>query len=334
LIPRPPKPAWSGPFVGGITQSLIIRFLECPFRFYLYAYCGLQETEKLHNNLVWGDTLHKGLEHILEGEPYDVALKHMVDYFVATYKGYAAKTKYTTAHMLKLYPSQETINFWEGIDTEVVLKQPIKFDELSTPVLFRGKADMVSKRKDRLGDHKAKGRIYPAETRAELNHDLQMNLYAKLLGIEEWQYDLIQIPEEAYKVPEIRAGESSENWAHRIFYQQAYSEYNFPIARYPKAWIVQIPHFQPMEEIDAYFNFTIKPIALRMVRWWEHVTDPNFDPNNPACYNDVFYHSPARLFDPSRTDKFKPHFHSIITNQIGYDDLVPVNDFYAELPDE
>ena len=53
--------AWKGPLEGGITQSLLTKFLECPYRFYLYAGLGLEQPGEPEPNLIWGDICHKGL---------------------------------------------------------------------------------------------------------------------------------------------------------------------------------------------------------------------------------------------------------------------------------
>ena len=344
MIPKPDKPAWSGPYEGGITQSLLNRFLQCPFQFYLYAICGLKEPKALNNNLIWGDILHVGLEHALRGETLQVAKQAMLEYTSKKYPRAPATYNSTTWEMLQLYPIQATIDLWEGIDTEVVINDNVLLPGRvycnyqvmpDRMVRVRGKVDMLAKNRTRIGDHKCKGRVYAQETLQELLHDLQMNLYSYMLGsIENWQYDLIQIPEEAYRVPPPRGVESADHWANRIFHVAVDSQNGFPISRYVNRWIYNIPHFQPVDKIKAYFNYTIAPLMHRICDWWDYVTHPSFDPNDPACYNGIFYQTPIRLFDPTRTDKFKCHFHSILTEQMEYDDLVPVDDFYAELPED
>ena len=65
-LPKPDKPAWAGPLVGGLTQSIINRYLDCPFRFYLYAVLGLEDPAPDKANLMWGSICHYGLEQIIK----------------------------------------------------------------------------------------------------------------------------------------------------------------------------------------------------------------------------------------------------------------------------
>lgn len=332
MIPHPPTPAWQGP-QAGITQSLLIRYLECPFRFYIYAYCGLQEPED-HLNLIWGDTLHKGLEHLLRGDMLLSSIEAMKEYQYKNYPTAPATYEHTTREMLCLYPASTLINKYGPFETEVKLNEDVvlrfkshQHEEL-IKVKFRGKVDVFSP--SILLDHKCKGRLYPMETQNELVEDLQMNLYAYITESENWLYELIQIPEAAYRCPE-RNRQSPKEYAKHIFYNHSDILNGFPIANQRNRWICQIPHYKSMEEIHKYFQFTIAPIVHRLCLYWEHITSSDFDPNNPACYNHLFYKLPARVFDASRTDKYKCHYHSVLTNQATYDSLTPVTNFYSEL---
>ncbi len=333
MIPKPDKPFWSGPYEGGITQSLLIRFCECPFRFYLYAYCGLKEAEESQENLIWGDTFHKGLEHLIRGDSLHDSMCAMYAYFMAEYPTAPSTYIYTCFQMLKLYPLDVYIT-WDkpNIITEKHLHKELHLPGIERPVIARGKVDVTDS--VRLCDHKCKGTIYPMETLLELNTDLQMNLYGYILGTEQWQYDLIRIPESKYSgAPDRRGGETPEAYANRLFTSYNYPDKGYPINNYRFQWISQLPYTQPKHKMEEYYSKTIAPLVRRVCRWWDKVNEPNFDPNSPEYYDEIFYQMPARMFDPSRTDKFKPHFHGILTEQQTYEDLLPVKSFYAELED-
>lgn len=319
---------WSGPYTGGVTQSLMIRFQECPFRFYLYAYCGLQDPEPPQENLIWGDTFHKGLEHLVKGDSLHNSLHAMYDYHKAEYPLAPSTYIYTCMNMLKIFPIAE-YNHWNKskIITEYKLKSVLD------GITYRGKVDVTDF--ERLSDHKCKGSIDPMGVADELNTDLQMNLYTHILGCEHWQYDLIRIPESKYSgAPERKPGMSPEGYANHLFKTFNFPDKGYPIEQYRFLWMSSIPYTQPKHKNKLYYQQTIRPIAQKMERWWKYVNSPGFDPNNPECYNDIFYISPARMFDPSRTDKFKPHFHGILTEKQEFSDLVPVTSFYSELEEE
>jgi hypothetical protein len=293
----------------------------------LYAYCGLRENKPPHENLAWGDILHKGLEHLIRGDSLVVAVAAMREYQALHYT-VDETYQHSTAQMLKLYPLDRLRSF--PVQTECSFEFPMKVRGI--PVLYRGKVDMLSD--DWFGDHKAKGRIYPMETAEDLIHDLQMNLYAYVLGLENWQYDLIQIPEQAYRLPEKRAGQSTMEYVDWYFNKYSDVFHGFPIAKHIGQWIVTIPFYKPLESIHDYFNKVIVPMTLRLIRFWEYVCSPKFDPNNPECYNEHFYQMPARMFDPSRAEKFKPHFHDILIEKETYENLIPIRKFYPELEKE
>lgn len=325
MIPKPDKPKWNGPYEGGITQSLMIRFEECPFRFYLYTYCGLQDPEPPQENLIWGDTFHKGLEHLVKGDTLHNSMQAMYDYHMKEYPLAPSTYIYTCMQMLKLFPISE-YNHWDK--SKIVTEH--KLMEKIGAVIFRGKTDVTDF--TYMSDHKCKGSIDPLGTQEELGTDLQMNLYGYILNCQHWQYDLIRIPESKYSgAPERRPGETPEAYAHRIFNTYNFPDKGYPINSFKFLWISCVPYTQPRHLNELYFKTTIRPLAERMERWWEKVNDPNFDPNNPACYDADFYIKPARMFDPTRTDKFKSHFHGILTGVQGYCDLVPVESFYSEL---
>lgn len=350
-ITIPDKPAWAGPYEGGITQSLMTKFRACPFRFYLYAYCGLKEAQPLDNRLVWGDTLHKGLEHLIRGDSYELANSRMKMYLDARYPRAPRTYRATTALMLKLY--QETVmhnlTAWAPLETEVHLEDRIsfKFKSVSSStsikqevvhtyenVLLRGKCDITNSQRTLLGDHKGKGTAWssPETVRSELGQDVQMNLYAHLLGgVKDWLYDLILIPEYGYRVPTPRAGETPEEFADRIFYHHKDTVNNFPIANSWGHWINQVPYHQPDDERNKFMRKTIHPIIAQMVDWWELVTYEGFNPNDEDWYNTIFYRSPIRMFDPAKTPNFKCEYHSLLINKDDFSSLIPVKSFYPEL---
>ena len=328
MIPKPSKPHWSGPFVGGITQSLITRFLECPFRFYLYAYCGFREPEPQQQQLIWGSVMHIGLEHLIRGHTLTESNDMMRHEFHTNYLDAPPSFIHSTCRMLGVYKKTVLPKLQLPAETEIEINELIPIPGVDQLVRFRGKRDVLN---NRLGDHKCKGRIYAQETLTEISTDLQMNLYDYFSQKEYWFYDLIQIPEFAYRVPDRLASQSPQKWVDYIFDTHSNTMNGFPITQFPHQHCVHLTHFQPIQETLDYFDKTIIPIVKRIIRWWDHVNDPSFDPNKASCYNDVFYISPLRLFDPSRTDKFKPHFHGLFTGQYGYEALTASAEFYAEL---
>ena len=367
-IDIPPKPHWAGPFDGGITQSLISSFQVCPFQSFLYLYMGLQEAKPHEDNLMWGDTLHKGLEHRLQGDSLDDAISAMWEYQKKKYPTAPSTFRYTTRNMLALYPIKK-LEAWGKITTEyeivekytlsnyfqstkgsytgynLVPKAPVDpetarlfFQELDQyggeTITFRGKVDMLSECKRKMGDHKAKGKHspHPESVKEELPQDLQMNAYAYFMGmINEWIYDIIRCPEAMPRTPKRRNSQTPEQWADWIFHTHNDIMNGFPIKTCPGMWINQVQHWQSDEEIQSFMNFTLIPIFHKVVAWWHHVTHPQFDPNDPRWYGPLFYKAPVRNFNPTSTYSYKCKYHAYLIGKADINTLVPVHSYYPEL---
>ena len=326
------KPVWAGPAVGGITQSLMSRFLECPFRFYLYAFLGLEENEPLHPNLIWGDIFHKGLEHYIPGGNLQEAKEAMWEYGNTEYPRMPSTYLHTTEQMLKLYNRSFLTS--NGVLEDMKTEQKFSVPEVveGFDVVYRGKADGYNKPCRYGVEHKCKGKIEPALSRAESPIDQQVLLYSYCLNIRHWTYDIIRIPEAQFMAPQRRPGESGASYAHRIFNTQTGQEY--PISRHPYAWINQFHFDVDKAQIDAFMDYTWRPLVYRLCRWWKHITTPGFSLLNPECYNDIFYITPIRHFDPSNTERYKCKYWHLLTGEAELESLIPVTSFYAELEDE
>ena len=327
------KPVWAGPNAGGITQSLMTRFLECPFRFYLYAILGLEENEPHHPNLIWGDIFHKGLEHLIpKGGTYEAAKAAMIEYGNTEYPRMPSTFIHTTFEMLKLYNKAFLTSF--GVLDDMVTEQ-----KFSTPdvvggykVVYRGKADGHNKSCRYGVEHKCKGKIDPLQSRAESPIDQQILLYSHCLDIRHWTYDIIRIPEAQFMVPQRRPGEPAASYAHRLFNSQTGQEY--PISKHSYAWLNQFHFDVEKNQIDAFLEMTWRPLVLRLCRWWDHVTSPGFSLVDKQCYNDIFYITPIRHFDPSNTERYKCKYWHLLTGESELESLVPVTSFYSELEEE
>jgi hypothetical protein len=337
MIPKPPVPSWKGPYKAGpqsgVTQSLLQRFAECPFKFYLYAYCGLRDPKPPHENLPWGSTIHKGLEVLIKGASLADAFQAMFDYHTQHYPERDLVEAYTAMEMLKLIDITPYRSWPDPVDAEVPISEEITIPPHSCSLPQRiiwGRGLMDVSAPNHLGDHKAKGNIYPEDTSRELGEDLQMNFYSYITEKEHWHYDLIKCPLSAWACPERRPGYSPEAFANSIFHKHTNNKYYFPIARHVPFWVNQVTFFQPRTTCERYFKQVIGPWCNRLCDWWEYVNHPSFDPNETTHYNTIFYKMPVRLFSAAKTDKFKgDYYDSIIEHD--YSNLVPVKSYFSEL---
>ena len=326
-IPNPDKPMWDGPFKGGVTQSILSTFLQCPFKFYLQYICGLRDPKPPEDNLVFGSIGHVGLEYLILTKDVDTACQEMRYYKDIEYPEEPERYYWACCHFMKLY---DTSLLPENCDPEIEIDTQYYYD-IDKSVRARGKKDIDAP--GFIGDHKFKGYLEPLNTKLELKHDLQMNFYSACSDYaNNWIYDLFRIPDpEKWGFPAQRAGESQEEWMYRVFYTHRDPKNLFPISDYKQFWIYQIPYTREKELIGKYNRRTIIPLIKRLVNYWEYVTQPGFDPNDDKWYNEIFYTRPCRFFDPSTTDKFKGNYYEILTEQYDYYELKPIEQFYSEL---
>jgi len=320
---------WKGPEVDGITQSLIQKFRQCPYRFYLYAILGLSDDTPLHPNLIWGDVLHKGLEHLIKTKDLNVSVTAMLDYLSVKYPHAPSTYEISTKGLLQRFNLTNYAGLW---DTEIKFKKPYTLLSGRT-VFLKGKMDGYIADHPAygplLGEHKCKGYIDWVKTKKELVTDLQVNVYCYLHDIEWVNYDLILIPEAVKYKPSKAYNESPKDYMSRLISGHCGNYQMFPITNYPHLWTVNIPPTHlPREGQGLYWKSTVEPFLQQMCDFWDHVTNPNFDPTN---FNSIFYKTPARLFNGSYTENFECDYYKYLIGEQTLAELVPITSIFNEL---
>lgn len=331
---------WKGPIEGGITQSLINKFLVCPYQFYIYAGLGLKENKPDNNNLMWGDIFHKALELAIEHprqikgmideellEIENKVKQHISDKWPKSPSTYLR----SVMNMLRLYNDSYKADM-PGIVTEKEFVVPYT-NHHGLKVNLRGKRDGWHEGTKTLIEHKCKGRIDKETTTQEIPMDQQVCLYSMVSGAKNIIYDLILIPEAQYGLPQMRPGQKLSNFVDSWFsiHTGPPTSTLWPINKKTPYWFAQIHIPITEENIETYRKFTLDPLIDRIYRWWNHVNKPGFDFQNPDHYNDVFYRTPIRQFNPHATAGYKGEYHDFLTGELALEDLVPVESFYAEL---
>jgi len=331
-IPKPDKPAWAGPLDGGVTQSLLNRYLDCPFRFYLYAVLGKDDPTPEKDNLMWGSICHYGLEQIIK-DPIPVKewpsdrkdyLRQQIHEYVTSHFVHApASFPDSCYEMVCLYDDSYKIG------TKFETEKEFNFTYVTNTgnkVTLRGKRDGLSE--NTLVEHKCVGFNDPNQARLETPFDLQVNLYLMASKVYHVIYDKIRIPDIQKYAPPRRTGERNSNWVQRLYHQHFWKD--FPISKNKFLWLDQFEFYRTEEEIEHWRLFELNPLLNSLCAYWEKVTDPNFDPNNPDHYDHLFYVKPIRTFDASRTEKYKCNYYDYLTGNMTYESLANTT-FYAEL---
>jgi hypothetical protein len=84
---------------------------------------------------------------------------------------------------------------------------------------------------------------------------------------------------------------------------------------------------------EKYWVETIYPTIERMCQWWDYVTQPNFNHEDPKFYNEIFYKTPVRQFEASNTEKFQCDYYNHLIGEEDLSDLSDVGSLFQELED-
>lgn len=323
---------WQGPEVDGITQSLIQKFRQCPYRFYLYSILGLVDDTPLPPNLIWGDVYHKGLEHLIATKDINSSVTKMLEYLNTKYPDAPSTYEVSTKGLLQRFNLTNYQGEWQ---TEILFEHPYKLPS-GRIVKLKGKMDGYNTSDPdhgpMLGEHKCKGYIDGPKTKKELVTDLQVNIYCYLHNIEWVNYDLILIPEAVKYKPSKAFNESPQAYMERLILGLCGNYQMFPVTNYPHLWINNLPPtYLPRSGQKLYWKTTVEPFLQQMCDFYDYVTQPGFDHEDPQNFNTVFYKTPARLFNGSYTENFECDYYKYLIGEQTLEDLVPIQSLFNEL---
>jgi hypothetical protein len=197
------SPLWAGPCdsgpQGGITFSLLSRFLSCRERFRIAVIQGLRPVDSFNHRIAFGSMWHV-CEEVLAKEVRVGGRK------CDTERGIAALTSFAS-DLCRQYPmSQEQVDHWYNVvkvtfplyveywskHPDMIARRPLLSEQsFSVPyrlpsnriVRLRGKwdsVDLVGEGKGSrviLQENKTKGDVREAQIRRQLRMDLQVMLY-------------------------------------------------------------------------------------------------------------------------------------------------------------
>ena len=321
---------WKGPREDGITQSMLNKFHQCPYCFYLYAILGLEDAKPLDQNLIWGDSYHVGLEYLIKTRDFPLAVKMCLHHLTKEYPQAPPSFKYSIPKMLRLYSTKHHEGDW---DTEILI------DKVVDGIRWRGKMDAITRNHPDygscLGEHKCKGYVDAPKTWGELKDNLQLNIYMYLNDIEDVVYDLIKIPDVQKYAPAQSKGDTVEEHTEKL-YSGPISSYGgrYPIRSHQNQWIYQKHSYIPREHQEKYWAQTVRPWAARIEQWYDHVTRIGFDPDSPKWFNEVFYRNPVRHFDGRKTVSFECDYYQYLIGEQDLHELRPIKGYFNELQEE
>lgn len=197
--PKLSGPLWAGPCGagenGGVTQSLLGRFLSCRERFRLYAVEGLRPPDDFNHRLHYGSMFHCAAENAGPSVPgWKVSLHNYCRNLCGTYPLRQRQIVHWHNVCVAQYPCYE--QFWEGYDGRHKTRPVLREEPFDVPyelpsgrtVRLRGKVDVLDlatvngRRGLWLLERKTKGDIDADELQAQLKFDLQTMFYAVALA--------------------------------------------------------------------------------------------------------------------------------------------------------
>lgn len=329
---------WKGPLIDGVTQSLLNRFLECPYSAYLYLILGIEDNTDEKVNLIYGDCGHKGLEVLIPTRTPDspngnfkAACDAALDRLDTLYPHHPESFRYSLPKMLRIYSLKPFEGDWV---TEEVIDTVIRINNEN--IRIRGKKDGICHNHPDYGsvlaEHKFKGYIDPILCKEEIKQDLQCNFYMQATQTEWVFYDLIKIPDTQKYGPTPAYNETTEQYIERIYHGPVGS-YNgqYPIYKNKHNWISQQAYYISLEEQQQYWAEVISPNIKRLSMWYKWVTQTGFDHEDPKYFNELFYKMPIRHFSGRKTEKYKCPYHAYLTGQMNLSDYDQVKSYYSEL---
>lgn len=193
------EPLWKGPetndSLGGITQSMLGKYLGCPERFRLNVIEGLKEAEQFYHRMEFGNMWHvceESLAHPTQ-QNWKESLLHYCKQLTQRYRDQQQEIEKWYNVILRQFPVY--IGHWSK-HPDVRKRKPIYQEQVfkvkytlpsGRTVYLRGKFDAVDLIEDGLyiQENKSKGEVNKEQIERQLKFDLQSNFYTVALLNDE-----------------------------------------------------------------------------------------------------------------------------------------------------
>lgn len=199
----PALPVWSGPCdpgpQGGITFSLLSRYLVCKERFRLLVVDGLRPAEQFNHRIEYGSMWHRCEEYFAgsdgtlhkrkEFAPWEHGLRNYCQYLGSVYPNDREQIEHwynvcrvQFPHYIEHWSKHPDVTARKPLLQEQVFHVPYKLPSGRT-VYLRGKwdsVDLIGKGKSAavyLQENKSKGEVVDEQIRSQLAFDVQTMMY-------------------------------------------------------------------------------------------------------------------------------------------------------------
>ena len=335
------KSLWDGPYQdtdnGGLTYSLLSKFLCCRHRFWLRAVRGLKADEGFQYKMEYGNAWHYCEELLAAGMPVEIILSKLKSYCIEL----ATANRDNKVEINKLYKCicaefPRYVEYWKE-NEDVVNRKPVSQEGVfvvsyklpsGRTVILRGKIDAIDLIDKGLWiqEDKSKSDIPSKEKlKSDLLCDLQSMMYvvavdelvkkkdASVLGgrhpIKGVRYNIVRRPLSSLKFNikqkkgrgKAKVGAETED----MFYERL----SQLIKDNAKQFFVRMKVEVTREDIDFFKKCILNPILEQLCDWWDSIQGDVMDPWHTtyekdskfgpiACMNLLHFIYPSGVYNP------------------------------------
>jgi hypothetical protein len=317
------KSVWEGPESsgpqGGITQSLLSKFICCRERFRLRVIEGLDSQDTFRKQLEYGQMWHTCEEAHAANKPFEPALQSYVRQLTSRYRTQQDEVIKWYEICRRQFP--EYVKYWAAhpdVKDRTPLLQEVSFNvpyklPSGRVAYLRGKwdsVDLIGKGKAAvvmLQENKTKGDIEEQQIKRQLSFDLQTMMYLVALAHSEEisampntlggvRYNVIRRPLSGGKgsikqLSPSKSNPTGETLEH--YYERLMNDY---IRAEPEYWFMRWTVNVTPQDIAKFKHEFLNPCLEALCDWWAWISSPagQKDPFADA----VHYRTPFGIYSP------------------------------------
>jgi hypothetical protein len=300
------KSVWKGPYVDGVTQTHLQKFLECRERFRLYMMEGLTPTPIFNRYIEYGNFYHLCDDAMSKGSHWDFVLGRYAGELLSKYPSQQNEILRWVQIFRRQYPLY--LDYWDrnGIEAQTLLSEHVFDVQYILPsgrtVRLRGKWDGVYEINNGvwLWETKTKGEVDIGVITKQLTYDLQTMFYIVALltntnSLEEYNpfntperplrgiyYNVIRRPLSG-GLHSIKQYEPSKRNPRGESDSEFYARLEEEMVSDPEYFFHRWQVVLSNHDVARFRRQCLDPILESLCDWWEHIS---------SCYRvgvDNFY---------------------------------------------
>lgn len=288
---------WEGPSSegknGGVSQSMLGKFLQCREEFRIKYVLGLKPNDGFSHHLEYGNMWHLAEENFAADKDWKKPLLEYAKELKIKYRTQQAEIEKWYNCCLYQFPIY--VDFWKkhpdtkgrtGLFQELVFKVPYALPS-GRVVYLRGKFDGGDLIKDKQGsgiylfETKTKGEVDPIALQQQLNFDMQTMMY--LVALQEGYISpelesaksKIEIKGVRYNVIRrpLSGGKGSIKQKMVDGKMETDAEYYSRLQQYfidePEEWFIRFKVEISQKDIETFKQQFLNPILEQLCDWWQ-----------------------------------------------------------------